>query len=339
MPGDVRLAEAIHEVGLEVLKRPNFPPTYEGRRGATSNIDVTLKSAHALLRVENWKVWWGMTLSDHNLITFTIGYDGEPPQDRVNGIVKYNWRKADWHRLRGNLVVPDWPMDRVVDVDKAVEDLTVAIQTAATGAVPLAHTGKTLRAPWNLELQRLRCKCRRARRYDQRSIGDHMCEAMLAQYRQAKAVFKRTLHTVRTESWQTCVRDSQATDPCSTPYNIAASKVWSPTVLSTLRKIDGTHTRDWQETAELFMSTLLPDDSSEDEEEHGNLRRQLNEVYADKTPVAPFTECEVTVALEKYLSGEPWNSSEKRAGRPHDPDMTPEASSNDSDADSWVGDD
>ncbi|XP_047100002.1 uncharacterized protein LOC124717244 [Schistocerca piceifrons] len=240
-----------------------------------------------------------MTLSDHNLITFTVAYDGEPlPQDQVNGIVRFNWRKADWDRLRGNLVVPNWPMDRVVDVDQAAEDLTAAIRTAAMGAVPLARTGKTPKTPLNPELQRLRRECRRARRHYQRSIGDHLREATLVRYRRAKAVFKRTLHKVRTESWQSFVRDSLAADPWSTPYKIAASKVRSPTVLSTLRKIDGSHTRDWQESAELLMSTLLPDDSSEDEnEEQGNLRRQLHEVYAEETPVAPFTEREVTDAI------------------------------------------
>ncbi|XP_049768397.1 uncharacterized protein LOC126106208 [Schistocerca cancellata] len=241
-----RLAEAIYELGLEVLNRPNFPSTYEGRREATSNIVVTLKSAHALLRVENWKVWSGMTLIDHNLTTFTVAYDGEPPQDRVNGIVKYNWRKADWDRLRGNLMVADWPMDRVVDVDKAAEDLTVAIQTVARGAVLLAHTGKTPTAPWNPELQRLRRKFRRVRRHYQRSIGDHMCEATVARSRWAKVVFKLTLHMVWTESWQTIVRDSLAADPCGTPYKIAALNVRSPTVLSTQRKIDGSHTCEWQ---------------------------------------------------------------------------------------------
>ncbi|XP_047105278.1 uncharacterized protein LOC124771316 [Schistocerca piceifrons] len=138
------LAEAIHELGLEVLNRPSFPPTFEGRRGATTNIDVTLKSAHAHLRAENWKVWRGTTLSDHNLITFTVAYDGEPPpQDQVNGIVKYNWRKADWDRLRGNLVVPNWPMDRIVDVDKAAEELTAAIQTAATAEGSGTREGKS----------------------------------------------------------------------------------------------------------------------------------------------------------------------------------------------------
>lgn len=307
VPGEARravrrgeqLVEMFQELQLEILNRPGFPPTYEGRRGASSNIDVTLQSAHEGLRAADWKVSRKVH-SDHNLITFTVAIQGETPEDddHDEGLVRYTWRKANWERLRQVLVVPDWP-EGANDVDRAAENLTQALLTAVDTAVPRAYPSKVPQTPWSPELDRLRRESRRARRAYQRSIGDDLRRAMLARYRDAKATFKRTLNEVRIESWKTFVREKLAVDPWGLPYKIAAAKVRAPTVLSALKRADGSHTGNWRETADFLLDTLLPDDiSSEDESESQvELRQKLDEEYANETPVAPFTEREVTDAI------------------------------------------
>ncbi|CAG2057861.1 unnamed protein product, partial [Timema podura] len=50
-------------------------PTYTGRAGASSNVDVTLCNQEAIEIVKNWKVLDGLKISDHKLITFEIEGD------------------------------------------------------------------------------------------------------------------------------------------------------------------------------------------------------------------------------------------------------------------------
>nr|CAD7443337.1 unnamed protein product [Timema bartmani] len=73
-------------------------PTYVGRDGESSNIDVIIYNREAAVNIRNWKVLDKMTISDHNLITLEIE-TREAVQVEARKSLRYNISKAGWDNL------------------------------------------------------------------------------------------------------------------------------------------------------------------------------------------------------------------------------------------------
>lgn len=77
----------------------------------------------------------------------------------------------------------------------------------------------------------------------QKSITEEEKQRRLETYREAKALYEETIWEVKVQSWKTFVEQCLQTDVWGIPYKIVTKKIFSPTVLSTLRKADGTRTK------------------------------------------------------------------------------------------------
>lgn len=182
----------IAEADLEVINRPNNPPTYHGRAGAMTNIDITLVNQRLARRVEQWMVEEGQTSSDHNLIHFTITSEhreaGNTTVDRRN----YNLRRANWDLLRRRFL--EQPPVMEGRADDMAKDLVKKIKDAMNAAIPrMKSVNRFLKSSWADHLSGLRAAARRLRRRYQGSIAGVERERSLQEYRQAKGVRAGTL--------------------------------------------------------------------------------------------------------------------------------------------------
>nr|CAD7462067.1 unnamed protein product [Timema tahoe] len=107
-----------------------------GESWASSNIDVTLCNAESMDMVEGWRVVDNVTVSDHNLIVFDFAagrlVDGNGEGKRR----RYNMSKANWEKLRGELILPS-PAAQGDNVNLMAKQLTWALQDAMRKSIPV----------------------------------------------------------------------------------------------------------------------------------------------------------------------------------------------------------
>lgn len=295
------LEEFIAENKLVVENRPHNPPTYTNRAGASSNIDVTLSNYLAHDSMAGWRVGDGLTSSDHNMIYFDLFPDGGIEEHGMwKSHSNFNFRKADYEKLRRSLMVPT-RVEFGDDVDRKSRELTVAIRAAMRQSIPIV-TGRNLSTyrPWTDRLQKLRGQVRRARRIYQRTRVETDRQRHLQQYRILKEKFKQELRQTRMDMWQDFVERNLALDPWGVPYKLSSGKLKGPEVLSTLQKGDGSMTRGWKESAKLLLDELLPaDDMANEGNDHKDLRRSMIDNDQIGGVVYPFAIEEVALAIRE----------------------------------------
>ncbi|KAF2893478.1 hypothetical protein ILUMI_12696 [Ignelater luminosus] len=115
---------------------------------------------------------------------------------------------------------------------------------------------------WSEELTQLRQRTPPARRAYQRLnvAGDR--QHLLQIYRDLKAQYKQILLDTKSKSWQRFVERHLAVNIWGVPYKIV-NKISSPALPSSMERDDGTMTTDWQDSVQLLLSELLPDDNLE----------------------------------------------------------------------------
>ena len=155
-----QVEELISEQGLNVENLPFNPPTFENRAGAKSNIDITLTNEKAQYAVRDWRVGQGLTTSDHNLIYFKISFDNHVANYNIE--TKFNYSRANWEKLKQNLMIPT-PICLGDDLDRKVEELAIALRAAMKHSVPRIRAQvRDVYRPWSDALQSLRGRVRRA---------------------------------------------------------------------------------------------------------------------------------------------------------------------------------
>lgn len=110
---------------LVVVNRANNPPTYRGRAGAKTNIDVTLANEYMGALIRDWKVEDMLTSSDHNVIRLSV--EKQVTDNRTVGMgsntSKYNLRRANWQRLK--IKFEEQPPIQLSHPDEMASDLVI----------------------------------------------------------------------------------------------------------------------------------------------------------------------------------------------------------------------
>ena len=136
--------EFISAHGLFVENRQNNPPTFESRAGATSNIDVTLTNRLAHRPLSDWRVTQGLTTRNHNMIVFNYGVlrnqlgdggGGNAPNVTHGTSLNFNYKKADWTKMRQMFMTPS-EVTVGDDVDRKAKELTSALRATVRHSVP-----------------------------------------------------------------------------------------------------------------------------------------------------------------------------------------------------------
>lgn len=284
--------DLVAEMQLEVLNKPHQAPTFQNRAGAATNIDITLANSR-VMEIIDWKVEEHATCSDHNLIHMTLQSQQRDTMMETT-LTKYNLRKANWLRLKEEYIAQE-PVQNT-DANNMAKELVRKLRKAIDISIPKITDTKTKinNKPWNEELKNLRRKVRVLRREYQRAIDPYLRRQKLNTYRRKKEEYTSKIFETKMECWGKFVEDCLRVDMWGTPYKIVTQKVRSPMLFSTMDKMDGTTTRNWRESAELLMDTLLPQDNIDNEtEEQRRTRARMVNGYNNIIETPRFEEAEV----------------------------------------------
>nr|CAD7461847.1 unnamed protein product [Timema tahoe] len=161
-----------------------------------------------------------------------------------------------WHLLTDDVIVPpQWTSQTPVEEGRCFKTL---------------EEGSPSRTYWT----RARVIRRTRRRYH-RCRNPFVREVLLEIYRGRKREFEEGLKEEKRKSWEEYVKEELQQGPWGIPFKIAAGKIRPPTMLSTLKREDGSTTTNWEESARLLMETLLPDDDEEADTEEQRERFHL----------------------------------------------------------------
>lgn len=290
------LEDLINEMQLEVVNKPHQAPTFQNRAGASSNIDVTLVNNH-VAEILDWKVEEHATCSDHNLIHMTM-QSQTTNTTLVENLIKYNLRKANWNMLKEEYIAQ--PPLQNSNANNMAKELVKKILKAANTAIPKIKNTKIKinNKPWSEELTNLRRRVRALRRTYQRSIDPELRQLNLNAYRRKKEEYIALIFETKMNCWERFVEDCLRVDMWGTPYKIAAQKIRSPVLFSTMNKPDGTTTKNWRESAEVLMEALLPPDEIEGEtEEQVRIRGRMIANYINHNRTQDTEEAEVRKAI------------------------------------------
>ena len=263
-----QLEELILANNLTILNQPGNPPTFQNRAGASSNIDITLATPNLANYVRDWKVETCQTISDHNLITFSISLADDQIKDQEDQI-KYNTNKLNWEKFKAKLVLPD--ITEGVNLETLTEELQEKVRNTIKQITKTSHkTKKHGGLPyWNNNLEKLKRLTRAKRRSYLAAKDPTIRQRRLANYQEQKNQYETELEKTRKECWERYIKQNVQLDPWGTPYKLVNQKIKTPNSLSTVKRKNGSMTKNWQETIETIMETLIPEDRvEEDLEEH-----------------------------------------------------------------------
>lgn len=182
----------IAEADLEVINSPGIIPTFRGRPGAQSDIDVTLVTAELPGRVEEWTVEDGLTSSDHNLVHVIVKGRAIDLGSTDGSGRNYKFRRADLELLKQRYAEqPPIPTGRADDM---VKELTRKLRRAMNDAMPRVNRTKKVTKEIGTErLGNLKSRARRLRKTYQRTVTEGERRERLQAYRNVKLVYEREL--------------------------------------------------------------------------------------------------------------------------------------------------
>lgn len=146
------------------------------------------------------------------------------------------------------------------------KDLVRKIRRAMDASIPRVRArARITKGIWTDHLSDLKATARRLRKRYQRSVTEGEIAANLREYREAKIGYEQELFATKVSSCERLVGDCLQTDVWGVPYKIVTEKTHPPALLSTLRTREGGMMRDWRESADILMGSLLPADQQEGE--------------------------------------------------------------------------
>jgi hypothetical protein len=126
----------------------------------------------------------------------------------------------------------------------------------------------------------MRKKINANRRLYQRTRSDEaLRERRKATYMEAKSTYQAEIKKAKSTSWKEfCnVAASIRVNPWSQVYKLGTGKTRRASIMTTIRKHDGTETSSLHETVNVILDYLFTEDSEEDNSHHKNIRKAIEE--------------------------------------------------------------
>lgn len=252
-----KLMDLIGREGLEVLNDPFSLPTFDTANGR-SWIDVTLARQADVTR---WEVSGHETLSDHRLISYTVGEQvaSEPAAKRFI-IGKANWTKFGVE-CRQHMSGLDFDSLGAEEAAAAFQD---AALKACKNSIP---TGKTRAARsntwWNGNLRRLRRDTRHARIMAQAERDPQARAAATETYKTRRREYKRAIKEAKINSLKKALADGDPRDPWGVAYKMMTAGKRKIATWATMQKnAGGEWTGDRRSTAAALIEKYFPADEA-----------------------------------------------------------------------------
>lgn len=294
----------IAEMNLSIHNTPDAPPTFCSQMGE-SCIDVTLSSAD--VRLDRWRVLPDASCSDHRLIVYDFVPALSQGQSHAAGNFRYKCKGADWEFF-GSLFAShakDFTRDGL-SAEQSAEIMSDTFTYCADIAIGRTSMTNIRRCDWwNDYLVEQRKIYRRARkqlnRHKKRKVTGDLLNVALNTLRVAKSRYKASVEKSKGNLLRRIVDKLDKEGPWSPLYHeFKANRSVEFAYVQNI-KVNNEHTAGIEETTEVLLNTLIPDDSSfNDNEYHQQIR-----AWATVPPESPASDLPSTdefITVVKRLS-------------------------------------
>lgn len=232
--------------GLDIINRGNKPTFINAIRQEV--LDLTLATAYGAQLIKNWRVLAEPSMSDHQTIAFDMeAVSTEIAECRVP-------RKTDWvlynECLQAELQGLQYNIATTEELEEASRHLRDTIVAAYEKSCPVKKVNFSRNVPWwNKELDRLRTSARKSFNRAKR-IGNWTA------YRQALTEYNRKLRESKREAWKAFCEGIDNLTPANRLRKVLSKD--HTNAVGILKRTDGSHTNDQQESLELLLGTHFP---------------------------------------------------------------------------------
>ena len=132
---------------------------------------------------------------------------------------------------------------------------------------------------WTDKLTTMRKRTNALRsRFQRTTNNEYLRESRKRQCNKAKADYQTAIRREKTRSWKNYCTLTPANNPWNEVYKIATGKTRNKQTLTTLQRPEGTVTDTTEETIELMLEHLFPeDDPQKDTDQQKEVRRQTKQ--------------------------------------------------------------
>ena len=273
------LEEFLTSKQLYIVNKDSNNTTFRNSLG-TSDIDLTIISTHLLNNVTGWTICDQESISDHNFIKFDIKQSRDTLHSEIIPKWLYKTNKesctkflANFHRILKNKFqiqhidtsVEDLDdtlcslLNKDTDVEKRIDDFSESIITACNLSCNRYRTTKKTATHksvprWTTDLTVKRKRTNALRKLYQRTKNNvELGETRKIQYLESKATYSASIKKEKIRSWKEYCNMTTATNPWNMVYKLAVGKRHDSTIITTLRKPDGTLTASTKETLSLMI--------------------------------------------------------------------------------------
>jgi hypothetical protein len=103
----------------------------------------------------------------------------------------------------------------------------------------------------------------------------------------------------KSASWNEYCNVAASINPWSQEYKLAAGKTRTGSIMTTIRKPDGTETTNLHETVNVILDSLFTENSEEDNSHHKNITKAIEEPM-HTTEEAEYTQEEIKNTKESF---------------------------------------
>lgn len=260
------VVDLINDFDLTVANKTGEIATYSREGMGTSNIDVTLLTPLLAGEIRDWRVQ-DITDSDHRVLTYGVNTRGNSSAVQA-ATRKYLVKKANWERYSQELIRNQGHIDeRSIEIHAIgiVEELT----TAANASIPKGGCRKPRlgKQPWwNLRLTELKNNLDRNRR-----LGQHIFNR--PEYNRARNEYLREIRKAKMAAWRAFSEDLNI-KTWGKAFKWAKNGSRKTAVPNNVRQANDGNTNNWDETADVLMSSFFPDETNpRDFIVNGNIER------------------------------------------------------------------
>ena len=278
-------------------------PTFSGALGE-SWIDLTVTNTNLAHRVQNWGVSEEVTLSDHNLIIFTLDSQCRTNYLRRqlnNSTRKFATQVGKWNTFRSEVrsrsqqwLIRVRNANTKEKLDDAVTMIWDELDIINRRCFPLFAPTTRYTPWWTPELQTIRKQVNAAKRRFNRCKNAILKELYKTRFKALRNHYKTELLKAKQDSWKKFCTESTKKSPWKI-YKMAKAGFSRRPVHTTLTLKDGSVTTSDMQTASALLDNFFPDDRQElDTDQQRTVRTQTANNKPLTTELEPhFTKHEV----------------------------------------------
>lgn len=298
----------IAEMNLTIHNTPDAPPTFCSQMGE-SCIDVTLSSAD--VRLDKWRVLPDASCSDHRLIVYEFVPVVTQGSSHVTGNFRYKSKGANWEFF-GSLFAShakDFTRDGL-SAEESAEIMSDTFTYCADIAIGRGPMTNIRRCDWWCDyLTEQRKTYRRARKHlnklkKRQVTGDSLTTA-LSTFRVARSRYRASVEKSKGNLLRKVVEKLDKEGPWSPLYHeFKANRSVDLAYVQNIR-VNNKHTTGIEETTEVLLNALIPDDSHvNDNDYHQQIR-----AWAAVPPESPASDLPSTDEFNNVVRRLPLNKS------------------------------